>query len=253
MGNRGIHTSEAEWWCHFHPLECVLYLYRRQECLDHVERNNMKTTVKGKSREGSVTGRGYLIPKSASFLIRRKLASSRVNVVEWAKVSNREAGLRGEEIVFTALKEGAFEQIGTIVVRTQARDAQLNGWDMESANGRIEVKTECVYTPNLFVQTWESGHVPTLRKDGSVDNVTKLPAFEESSHKPTLTGFVGYDAEDRLVHYCYCGAWAAYGFGVKITAGVLGSWYCREHRPVDAAADSALNAKRPRGATPGAV
>jgi hypothetical protein len=176
MGDRGIHTSLAEWWCHFHPLEPRLYLYQRQDCLAHIENNDLKPHD-AKSRDGSVTGRGYLIPKSALFVIRRKLAPWRIEGVDWANASNREAGLLGEDIVLMALREGAFQQIGTIVIKTQAHNAQLNGWDMESANGRIEVKTECVVSRNLFVQTWESGHIPTLRKDGSVDSSTELPAL----------------------------------------------------------------------------
>ena len=44
-------------------------------------------------------------------------------------------------------------------------------------------------------------------------------------------GFVGYDAEDRFVHYCQCGREAGLGFGVRLAKGQLGTWYCAEHKP----------------------
>jgi hypothetical protein len=37
---------------------------------------------------------------------------------------------------------------------------------------------------------------------------------------------------DVVLHYCLvCGAWGAFGTGVKLRAGQLGRWYCAEHRP----------------------
>jgi hypothetical protein len=32
-------------------------------------------------------------------------------------------------------------------------------------------------------------------------------------------------------HYCHCGMWASFGYGVKCRVGVVGKWFCREHRP----------------------
>jgi hypothetical protein len=32
-------------------------------------------------------------------------------------------------------------------------------------------------------------------------------------------------------HYCHCGAWAAYGYGVNLRNGITGTWYCEAHRP----------------------
>jgi hypothetical protein len=46
-------------------------------------------------------------------------------------------------------------------------------------------------------------------------------------------GFVGFDEQGRFIHYCHCGAWAAYGYNVSVRHGRLGQWYCREHRPPD--------------------
>jgi hypothetical protein len=35
-----------------------------------------------------------------------------------------------------------------------------------------------------------------------------------------------------FLHFCRrCGAFAAFGYGVRLRAGQLGRWYCGEHRP----------------------
>lgn len=36
-------------------------------------------------------------------------------------------------------------------------------------------------------------------------------------------------------HLCHCGAWGAFGVGVKLRAGQLGRWYCHAHKPGGAA------------------
>jgi hypothetical protein len=41
---------------------------------------------------------------------------------------------------------------------------------------------------------------------------------------------VGYDHEDRFIHYCHCGAWGAHGFDVSFRAGQLGVWFCDQHK-----------------------
>jgi hypothetical protein len=45
-------------------------------------------------------------------------------------------------------------------------------------------------------------------------------------------GFVGFDEQGRFVHYCFCGAWGAFGFGTNRKADPpdLGRWYCGEHK-----------------------
>lgn len=37
--------------------------------------------------------------------------------------------------------------------------------------------------------------------------------------------------DSRFVHYCSCGQWGAFGYGVSLLKGKLGTWYCRAHRP----------------------
>jgi hypothetical protein len=33
-----------------------------------------------------------------------------------------------------------------------------------------------------------------------------------------------------FMHYCHCGRWGAFGYGVDLLHGKIGRWYCREHR-----------------------
>jgi hypothetical protein len=34
-------------------------------------------------------------------------------------------------------------------------------------------------------------------------------------------------------HYCWCGQWGLYGYGVNLRADKPGEWFCAEHRPKD--------------------
>jgi hypothetical protein len=40
-----------------------------------------------------------------------------------------------------------------------------------------------------------------------------------------------YDGEGHLLHYCACGQWGAFGYGVDLRKGRLGIWYCGACRP----------------------
>ncbi len=48
---------------------------------------------------------------------------------------------------------------------------------------------------------------------------------------PSRAGLVEWEEDEPFVHYCQCGAWGVYGYGVDLLAGRLGRWYCRAHRP----------------------
>ena len=38
------------------------------------------------------------------------------------------------------------------------------------------------------------------------------------------------DPPHAFVHYCHCGKWGSFGYGVDLLNGKTGRWYCREHR-----------------------
>lgn len=42
---------------------------------------------------------------------------------------------------------------------------------------------------------------------------------------------VGYDKDGHFFHYCDCGKWGAFGYGASLRKGMLGEWFCQEHRP----------------------
>jgi hypothetical protein len=33
-----------------------------------------------------------------------------------------------------------------------------------------------------------------------------------------------------FLHYCHCGKWGSFGYGVSLLKGQEGVWYCEEHR-----------------------
>ena len=40
------------------------------------------------------------------------------------------------------------------------------------------------------------------------------------------------ELDRTFLHFCvHCGRFAAFGYGVHLSAGRLGRWYCGEHRP----------------------
>ena len=70
---------------------------------------------------------------------------------------------------------------------------------------------------------------------GAADPLQNLTSDERSDSTPkiaqsTSPGFVGYDQDGRLVHYCHCGKWGSFGHHVSLHNGNLGVWRCREHR-----------------------
>jgi hypothetical protein len=50
--------------------------------------------------------------------------------------------------------------------------------------------------------------------------------------KPVRVGRVtDPDGQGPFEHYCWCGAWGTYGYGVKLRDGIPGEWFCADHRP----------------------
>jgi hypothetical protein len=45
-------------------------------------------------------------------------------------------------------------------------------------------------------------------------------------------------------HYCHCGKWGSFGYGVKLRAGIEGRWFCREHRPTRTITEINLSATK---------
>ncbi len=180
---------------------------------------------------------GFLVPKAEPFIKHRKLARDRVGSVDfWRGLTDREAGVvHGPAIVIEALRKGIFPELGTTVRISDSKSDQYNSIDIFVNETPAEIKTERIVSINLLVQDKEGGHNPNLLSDGTIKE-TAPPSFTPEP------GFVGYDADGHFVHYCRCGAWGDFGYGVHLRKDELGTWYCRAHRPtetVDTAANSA--------------
>jgi hypothetical protein len=282
MIKHGIFTTTANFWIHFLPLEPAVYYYKVNDCRKYIQVHDLVFTD-ARSKNGQVTGRGFLIPKAAPFLKRRLLNQNRVEHVKWGALTDREFGyFVGPPLLVEWLREGIFpEFVGEIEV-LESRDDQYGGRDIkivcrgELGEITAEIKCERPTTSNLFVQDQELDHDPNLLADGTIKQQS-LPGFIENltltqvqerlrrggddpamrqrfwkrldslvaaqsattanldlappeQHAPS---FVGYDKNGHFVHYCRCGAWADYGFDVRLLQGQFGTWYCREHRPVD--------------------
>jgi hypothetical protein len=56
-----------------------------------------------------------------------------------------------------------------------------------------------------------------------------LRDLQELKDRMRPHGFAGYDQDGNFLHYCHCGQWGAFGSGVSLRAGRLGTWHCAEH------------------------
>lgn len=223
----GIFTTESKMWLHFHPFVPALYWYRVADCLEYISSMGLRP-IDGRSKDGTVTGSGYLVPKDAPFIKRRLIDQSRIAGIEWNKQSmtDREAGDKGADIVIDLIRAGIISDLGNSVTILQSASAQNAGKDILINGVAADIKTERVISANLFVQESEGGHKPTLLGDGS-NRYTPMTPF---GHEP---GFVGFDKDGHFLHYCHCGAEASFGYGVSLLRGQLGTWYCRDHRPAE--------------------
>jgi hypothetical protein len=39
------------------------------------------------------------------------------------------------------------------------------------------------------------------------------------------------ETRQPVLHYCHCGKWGSFGYGVCLRKGQEGVWYCEEHKP----------------------
>ena len=122
--------------------------------------------VAGRSKDGSVTAYGYLIPRDLSFIAEVPVPSEVLAGYDWDHATDRQSGLVYGEPVFERLVAmGAVEFPMAKIRRLDKKQEQnaVGDFILESA---IELKTEMLHkTRNLFVQTAEGGHQVHLKKD----------------------------------------------------------------------------------------
>jgi hypothetical protein len=60
-----------------------------------------------------------------------------------------------------------------------------------------------------------------------------LDVMTRSGIPPSPTTDVTGPQRELFTHPCkICGSDAPFGYGVKLSAGIVGDWYCREHRTI---------------------
>jgi hypothetical protein len=186
MTTHGIMTTGADYWIHLFPLDCEVFWYRADDCRRYIEHQKMPLTI-GNSKNGTATGAGYLISKTAKFVLSAEIDRAYIDDFEWAKsrATDRQAGLQGQ-IVVRRLIEDRVVRLPTITTQSlDARADQLASIDFKLRwfpPWCVEVKTERVMvSANLFIQAAERGHNPTLLHDGknAIERYTAMPGFKE--------------------------------------------------------------------------
>lgn len=189
MIEHGIHTSTADYWVHFFPLEKAVHWYRVEHMLDYIRLNKPKP-MQGKSKDGTVTGEGYLIPRTVYFVRYDSVPDDIIDAYDWTRMTDRECGFFGEHVV-SVLAELSIVKVPIFrLVSLRSRTDQLQSKDFkgqffgdltfESKTERPRVETiDNKRLRNLFVQTKEGGHRVHLQTvDGQVsERITDAPGF----------------------------------------------------------------------------
>lgn len=180
MIEHGITTSKAHYWVHLFPLLERVFWYRVTHCKAYITLCKPPIHV-GRSKDGTPTGAGFLIPQSAYFVSFATIPDWYLNHIDWSALTDREKGLHGQEIVLTLIEHGLIKfPFGMVIARTERR-SQNDGVDCEvkwRVSPKIEIKTELVTTSNLFVQNMEGGHRTNLTTEGERRD-SDFPHFPE--------------------------------------------------------------------------
>jgi hypothetical protein len=178
MVEHGIMTSEADYWVHFFPLLKQVFWYRADHCRDYVRLKNLVETI-GRSKDGSATGAGYLIPQNAYFVSSVAVPDKYVAHLDWRNLTDRESGFNGEAVVCAMLEHRVIVFPPMRAFALHDRESQNRSIDISTkyfGGVNIELKTERVDSRNLYVQTRERGHKVHLTNDGT-ERVTDAPAL----------------------------------------------------------------------------
>jgi hypothetical protein len=172
MKEYGIETSRAEFWVHFHPFELMAYWYKVWRMRLFVRD---KPLVGGRSADGSLTGRGHLVPKAEPWIWKCDVSANEVGGIDWEQLTDREMKRAYEPIVAGLLMHGAIRLQGVEprpirIDMAKTKDEQYAGIDcwfvLHWSRIPIELKGERVVSRYLFVQRAEQGHKVHLTPDG---------------------------------------------------------------------------------------
>lgn len=175
MFERGVATTEADVWLFLCPLfdsqilggvPRGLYSLRVHRFIRDIANY---AHVAGRSKDGSETARGYLVPFADPCvrLISAEILPPKWN---WGDLTDREAGKMAERsvewMITAGYLNGCYSYIrnqGTTIVEKAKYDLTLFPLGI-----KVEIKCDrkAAMTGNLFVQSHEEGHRPQLTRDG---------------------------------------------------------------------------------------
>lgn len=124
----------------------------------------------GKSKDGTTTGKGYLVLKTEPFIAQVPVPKKLVEAFDWDNGTDRQKGLIwGEQVLewMIALKYWSPPLWHIHKFRTKTRQFKGGDFQLSVFTPLIELKTEFVKSQNIFVQTNEEGHRVHQIKDES--------------------------------------------------------------------------------------
>jgi len=178
----GISTTKADYWIHLFPTALEVFWYRVEHCRTYLDLKNVPVTL-GRSRDGTVTANGYLIPKTAHFVCRADVTPSDAVAFNWLDMTDRQFGFAGESLVASLIEKRVIHFPIARATLLQSAEEQYSSRDFSVAWFKplsVEVKTDRhSKSANLYVQTHEGGHrFHQVRVDGDlVERVTSAPAL----------------------------------------------------------------------------
>lgn len=185
MIEHGINTTTADYWVHLFPVELVatVYWYRVDHMREYLRLKNPPIQA-GKSKDGSVTGAGYLVPKDAYFISYAEVPEHFVCGFRWGEMTDREFGFTGEHVVDVLIEKRVVSIPAFRLRNLRRRDDQFDAKDFVGSyfvDASFEAKTERVHSRNLFVQSQEGAHkVHLVSHSGEVSHkYTAAPGFED--------------------------------------------------------------------------
>lgn len=183
MREHGIMTTKAEYWVHLFPLSYEVFWYRVEHCRQYIERKKVPIKL-GTSADGTPTGNGYLIPKTAYFVKREEVPVKYIDHADWRDMTDRQLGFNGEPIVGVLFEHRIIVIPPSRASLLRSKEAQFNATDFGvrwTHPFTFETKTERRSdTANLYVQTHEGGHrVNQLRDEEATERVTEAPGFAD--------------------------------------------------------------------------
>jgi len=175
----GIFTSKADYWVHLFPLKGRVFWYRVEHCQYYIRTHKIEP-INGASKDGEITGRGFLIPQRVSFVAHASVPNDLLHEINWRGLTDRQCGYHAELIVSIMVERGYIKFPILRCFYQPDRQSQFDGIDFIGryyAEFALDVKCERKTTDNIFVQSQEEGHrVHLVSESGKVrEDISPAP------------------------------------------------------------------------------